>query len=277
MNKTDLKSLSQLSDDELLVCLSSVLKDSRRGESVLVAHIAEVDARRLYAREASPSMHKYCTDVLHLSESEAYFRITAARASRRHPVLLTMLEDGRLHLSGIEVLAPHLDTLNRAEKDELLVRATHKTKREIKELVAELAPKPDVPPSIRKVPERGKNKTHQPPPKQDRADAASDTRTSTDQSTLDGQSSTPDPLTEPAANQRDEREQVEPLSPARYKVQFTASAELREKLERLTALMPGKDLMDYYRRSADRLREPSPSFELCPDRAQHPPPRRAAG
>jgi hypothetical protein len=30
---------------------------------------------------------------------------------------------------------------------------------------------------------------------------------------------------------------VEPLSPARYKVQFTASAELRDKLERLSALM----------------------------------------
>jgi len=30
---------------------------------------------------------------------------------------------------------------------------------------------------------------------------------------------------------------VEPLSPGRYKVQFTASAELRDKLERLTALM----------------------------------------
>ena len=35
---------------------------------------------------------------------------------------------------------------------------------------------------------------------------------------------------------------VEPLSPARYLVQFTASAELRNKLERLTALMPGNDL-----------------------------------
>jgi len=30
---------------------------------------------------------------------------------------------------------------------------------------------------------------------------------------------------------------VEPLSPGRYKVQFTASADLRDKLERLTALM----------------------------------------
>jgi 5-methylcytosine-specific restriction endonuclease McrA len=30
---------------------------------------------------------------------------------------------------------------------------------------------------------------------------------------------------------------IEPLAPARYKVQFTASAELRDKLERLRALM----------------------------------------
>ena len=30
---------------------------------------------------------------------------------------------------------------------------------------------------------------------------------------------------------------VEPLSPARYKVQFTASAELHDKLERLQALL----------------------------------------
>ena len=35
---------------------------------------------------------------------------------------------------------------------------------------------------------------------------------------------------------------VEPLSPARYRVQFTASAELRDKIERLSALMPGVDL-----------------------------------
>ncbi len=35
---------------------------------------------------------------------------------------------------------------------------------------------------------------------------------------------------------------VKPLSPARYKVAFTASEELRDKLERLQALMPGDDL-----------------------------------
>ena len=35
---------------------------------------------------------------------------------------------------------------------------------------------------------------------------------------------------------------VEPLAPARYKIQFTASAELKDKMERLQALMPDSDL-----------------------------------
>ena len=72
---------------------------------VLVAHIAEVDRRRLYASEALPSMFRYCTDVLHLSEAAAYRRIRAARLSRKYPVVLTMLEDGRIHLCGLALLS----------------------------------------------------------------------------------------------------------------------------------------------------------------------------
>jgi 5-methylcytosine-specific restriction endonuclease McrA len=37
---------------------------------------------------------------------------------------------------------------------------------------------------------------------------------------------------------------VEPLAPTRCKVQFTASAQLREKLERLQALCPGDDIAE---------------------------------
>ena len=98
--------LSALSDDELLRRLSELLQQSRCVESELVAHIGEVDARRLYARKASSSMFVYCTEVLHLSEHEAYLRIKVARASRKHPLLLEMLSDGRCHLSGIAKLAP---------------------------------------------------------------------------------------------------------------------------------------------------------------------------
>ena len=143
--------LRALSDDELLHRLSALLEKSRRIEWELVAHIGEVDERRLYAREACDSMFVYCTEVLHLSEHEAYLRIAVARAAREHPMLLAMLGDGRLHLSGIAKLAPHLTVANR---EDLLERATHKSKRQIEVLVADLAPRPDVPTSIRKVPDR---------------------------------------------------------------------------------------------------------------------------
>jgi 5-methylcytosine-specific restriction endonuclease McrA len=144
-------SLTSFSDDELLRRLSDLLAQSRRDEADLVAHIAEVDRRRLYAREASPSMFAYCTEVLHLSEAEAYLRIAAARASREYPVLLTMLADGRLHLTAIAKLAPHLTSEN---GEAVLQRAVHRSKREIEELVAEISPRPDAPPVIRKLPDR---------------------------------------------------------------------------------------------------------------------------
>jgi len=212
--------LESISDDELLRRLAELMRQSRHVESDLVAHIGEVDERRLYAREASPSMFAYCTEVLHLSEAEAYLRIAAARASRVHPMLLTMLGDGRLHLTGIAKLAPHLTRENR---DALLKRATHRSKRQIEELVAEIAPRPDVPAVMRKLPERRTLPTP--------ALLACPDRVVIPVLELrpDGVAS-PAPAPVPPAV-------VQPLAPARYKVQFTASAELHDKLERLRALM----------------------------------------
>ncbi len=144
--------LESVPDDELLRRLSELLRQSRRVEADLVAHIGEVDARRLYAREASPSMFVYCTQVLHLSEFEAYLRITVARAARQHPVLLEMLREGSLHLTAIAKLAPHLTPENR---DAVLARAAQRTKREVEELIAEIAPRPDAATIVRKLPDVG--------------------------------------------------------------------------------------------------------------------------
>ena len=66
-------------------------------------------------------------------------------------MLLTMLADGRLHLSGIAKLLP---ILTRENRDGLLARATHRSKRQIVELVAELSPRPDVPSVMRKLPQK---------------------------------------------------------------------------------------------------------------------------
>ena len=220
--------LHAIPDDELLRRLGELVSHSRRVEADLVAHIGEVDERRLYAREASPSMFAYCTERLHLSEAEAYRRITVARAARKHEVLLAMLRDGRLHLSGIAMLAP---LLTRDNRDAVLERATHRSKRQIQELVAELSPRPDAPSVMRKLPDMRKT----PPPG---ASQREDQARNAGLELVPDRVGAPTPPSAPAV--------VEPLSPARYKVQFTASAELHDKLERLSALMrskvPGGDL-----------------------------------
>jgi hypothetical protein len=208
--------LQTLSDDELLRSLSEIMQQSRRLDADLIAHIGEMDERRLYAREACSSMFTYCTEVLQLSEPEAYLRIAVARAARNYPMLLPMLADGRLHLSGIALLAPHLTKDN---CESVLARATHRSKNQIKELVAELAPRPDVPAVIRKLP------TPAPPSVQLRPDGVEAS-----------------PQSDPPSAQPPAPVKTEPLAPGRYKVQFTASSELRDQLERLQALMAA-DLM----------------------------------
>jgi hypothetical protein len=121
-------SLRSLTDTELLSRLSDLVRQSCRVEAELIAHMGEVDARRLYLRETAASMFVYATRVLHLSEAEAYLRITVARAAREHPTLLVQLASGELHLSGAALLAPHLTSANR---EAVLARAAHKSKRQI--------------------------------------------------------------------------------------------------------------------------------------------------
>jgi 5-methylcytosine-specific restriction endonuclease McrA len=265
-----------LSDNELLRRLSEAVRQSRRVEADLVTLIAEVDARKLYARRSCSSMFAYCTEVLHLSEHEAYLRIAVARASRRHPSLLAMLRDGRLHLAAIAKLAPHLTDDNCSR---VLERAVHKTKLQVEELVAELIPRPDTPPVVRKLPARFGTSTrlapppHSLPPAQPHQHAQpqplAHPQPSAGPQTSEGPrpqlgpdrvegfalnpasagaagaASAPAPPTSspsvPApgwpVRPPSHRPSVEPLAPARYRVQFTASAELREKLVRLQNLM----------------------------------------
>jgi HNH endonuclease len=208
--------LKNLRDEELLHRLSLLVGQSRGVEADVVAHIGEVELRRLYAREACSSMFEYCRRVLRLRENEAYLRITVARAARENPALLEMLRDGRLHLSGIARLAPHL---TRENSELVLGRACGMSHREIRELVSELEPKPDVAATLRKLPQR-------PTPAGVASVSLGAPRVESDTFNVESKgTASPRPAV------------VEPLAPARYQVRFTASAELREKLERLQALM----------------------------------------
>ena len=225
--------LRAISDDDLLRGLAALLDHSRRIEWELVAHIGEVDERHLYAREGCSSMFGYCTSVLHLSDHEAYLRIAAGRAAREHPMLLTMLRDGRLHLSGIGKLAPELTAANR---EWLLERATHKSKRQIEALIADLAPRPDVPTLIRKLPDRSAAVPVAPLP----VVAAVPAGATMPPAALVTSAAAPISVAVPARGGKlgpDRVAALAPLGAGRYRVQFTASAAFCDSLERLKELL----------------------------------------
>src|SRR5882762_1893176 len=116
---------SQLSDDELVVAVKSLARCEREATASLIAHLAELDARRLYLGAGFSSLFTYCCEVLRLSEPAAYNRIEGARAARRFLVILGMLGEGALSLATVRLLACHLTAEN---QQDLFAAAAGKTK-----------------------------------------------------------------------------------------------------------------------------------------------------
>ena len=141
-------SLLRLSDDALLSEFSARLAQNHADSADLLAYLAEIDRRKLYRPAGYSSMYRYCVGHFHLSESAAYKRIHAARLIRKFPVVYDAVAEGRVHLSGLIQLRPHLRPEN---VDALLAAATHKSYRQIEQMLAERFPKADVPATIREI------------------------------------------------------------------------------------------------------------------------------
>ena len=107
---------------------ASLVAQDRETTAALLAHVAEVDARRLYLPAAYPSMRLYCVHELLMSEEVAFKRIRAARTARRFPAIFAALADERLHLTAVVLLTPYL---TKETADDLLSAAEHKSKSEI--------------------------------------------------------------------------------------------------------------------------------------------------
>jgi hypothetical protein len=127
-----------------------MVAQERATTAALLAHLAEVDARKLYLPAGFPSMYIYCVEELRLSEDSALKRIRAARAARRFPAIFDALADGRLHLSGVVLLTPHLNPANAAE---LLAAAAGKRKTEIEALLAQRFPRSELLPLVEVLPD----------------------------------------------------------------------------------------------------------------------------
>jgi 5-methylcytosine-specific restriction endonuclease McrA len=221
-----------LSDAELVARLEAFCVEGHGLSARVVACLMEVEERRLHLEAACSSLFDYCVRRLRMSEGAAFRRINAARLAKRFPSLLGRIERGEIHLSSLVLLRDHLTGEN---IDELVSEASGKTQRQIAELLARRAPRPDVPSTIRRLPVRSSGSAALPSPSNEALA----------------------PKANPPSARRDAR--VEPLSAERYKVQLTVSVELRDKLERARDLMrhrnPSGDLAVVVDRALDLLLE----------------------
>ncbi len=134
------------------------LKRDRYSLAMFLVYLSEFDAQQLYLPEAYPSMYAYCRGELGLAHDAATRRIHAARHARRHPVLIDAIADGRIELSAIGLLGPHLSDGN---ADALVALAAGKSCVEIRQALERELGLNRVPGTLCEADELGSNRVPQ--------------------------------------------------------------------------------------------------------------------
>jgi hypothetical protein len=141
--------LVALGNEQLVNALQGLVRRERYVLADLLAHLAELDERRLYLDLGYSSLFAYCTEALGFCRSAAGRRVAVVRVCRKFPEVFARVAKGELRLSVLSVLASHL---NAANADGLFEQCTGKSFEQVEELLAARFPKPDVRDSIRRLP-----------------------------------------------------------------------------------------------------------------------------
>ena len=124
----------EVSDDELLKRLGEFVQKEHEGTVGVVLHLSELEERRLHYAFGYSSLYSYVVIELGYSESAAMRRIVAARLIRRFPEVQTLLQKRLLNLTTMALIAP---VMNEENKVELLKRVTGQSKRRVEEILCE--------------------------------------------------------------------------------------------------------------------------------------------
>ena len=242
---TDPSWFTSMEDRALLDAAKHLAIEEHLATAALLRALMEIDTRRLYLGEGCASMFSYCTQVLHLAEGAAYNRIEAARAARRYLVILELFEQGAMTLTAVRLLSPHLTAENHVA---VLGSATHKSKREIEEIVCALKPRPDAPVVVRRLP------TRRPVMVQPLAavpSAPPGSRIGATPSAVVECRRERVPVPEPLPTS------IAPLAPERYRIQLTVSRETHDRFRRAQALrrhaVPSGDAAEIFDRAVTLL------------------------
>ena len=108
--------VQSLSPSQLLSATRELVQKSRGTEADVLEHLGEIEERKLYLDGPFPSMFAFCVGEYGFSEDVACQRMAVARAARRLPGILDSLRSGRVHMTGLRLLAPHLNHIPDAIK-----------------------------------------------------------------------------------------------------------------------------------------------------------------
>ncbi len=104
-----------LESRELHPRVVAALSLERGGKADALGLLGEIVARRTFVPEGFADARDYCVRALGMSQDQAFRRLRAARAVHAFPALLPAMADGRLGVTAINTLAPHLTDENCAE------------------------------------------------------------------------------------------------------------------------------------------------------------------
>jgi hypothetical protein len=239
-----------LGNSELLAGLSDLVRRSNELTGDVLAHLVELEERKLHLELGFSSTFAYCVEALGMSEGAAGRRVTGARVCRRFPEAFALVGRGELHLSALCELGPYLNPENASE---LFDACRCKTRRQVEHLLAARFPRPDVREQIRRLPVRAgmpaaassaqtSSQSQRPEPDEIRMVAGAQPEvTGQRREASSGEMAgiptgrghgTGGPPTSSTARRRE----LEALSADRFGVHFTADAELRDLIERARAL-----------------------------------------
>src|SRR5580765_69373 len=120
--------LPHLSDEAFEQEFHASVRRNDESTAVMVARLAEFEERKRHLPAGYATMWDYCRLYLEWSKDVSKNRLQAAGTARNFPAIFDLLAQGKLDLSGIRLLAPHLTKENAAE---LLAQAADRSKREI--------------------------------------------------------------------------------------------------------------------------------------------------
>jgi len=129
--------LRSLSDSVILSRIQKLTSQERELTLLVLAHLNEIERRRLHLKLGYSSLFDYCTSHLGYSASAAVRRIKSARCVTKYPGFLDALKKNEVNISTVARVAT---ILTRDNSGEVLSRIKGRSQREVEAIAASYQP-----------------------------------------------------------------------------------------------------------------------------------------